>query len=83
MSHTSQILQAMKEGCIYRPCDLGYLGIDVGTIASILKCLARGDLIEVIEGKEYRRKKMYKTKQRDIFNAPPQSLLDASKLDHK
>lgn len=79
MSHTTKILQAMKPGCIYRPCDLGHLGIDVGTVATILKHLVHGELVDCIDGEEFKRKKMYKTKQSDLFEAPPQSLLDSCK----
>lgn len=77
MSHTTRILQEMRQGCIYRPCDLVYLGIDKGTIAVVLRHLAHGELVECIRGEEFMRKKMYKTKQKDLFNAPPQGLLDS------
>jgi len=80
MSHTSKILQAMKPGCVYRPCDLGHLGIDPGTVATILTQLSKGELVECMQGEEYKRKKMYTTKQQDLYEAAPQWLMDNSRM---
>ena len=79
MSHSSRILQAMKPGCVYRPVDLSHLGIDPGTVATLLKALHQGGVVELIEDDGYRRKKMYKTKQKDLFDAPSQALIDGCK----
>lgn len=76
MSHTSRILQEMKEGCVYRAEDLDHLGIQRGTVSLILKHLTYGDLVELIEDKGYRKRKIYKTKQKDLFTAPPEALIN-------
>ena len=78
MSHISKILQAMKQGVFYRPEDLYYLGISPGQIRSILKHLADGNLIDC-EDEGYRKRKVYKTKQKDLFDAAPQFIIDNSK----
>lgn len=79
MSHTSRILQAMKDGVYYRPEDLDYLGIQRSTVAQVLKHLAFGDLVDE-EDEGFRKRKVYKTKQKDLFQAAPESLIERSKL---
>jgi len=79
MSHTSRILQAMKDGCFYRPEDLDYLGIQRSTVAQLLKHLAFGELVdEHDEG--FRKRKVYKTKQKDLFEAAPLDVIENSKM---
>lgn len=77
MSHTSRILSAMKDGCFYRPEDFDYLGIQRSTVADLLKHLAFGDLV-ICEDEGYRKRKVYKTKQKDLFEAVPQGIIDDS-----
>lgn len=79
MSHTNRILQAMKDGVYYRPEDLDYLGIQRSTVAQILKHLAFGELVEEHD-EGFRKRKVYKTKQKDLFEAPSDSLIEESKL---
>ena len=80
MSHTSKILQAMKPGCVYRPCDLGHLGIDPGTVATLPCIYQKGGLVECITSGEYKRKKMYTTKQQDLYEAAPQCLIEGARV---
>ena len=79
MTHTSRILQAMKDGVFYRAEDLDHLGIQRGTVSQILKHLVFGELIDC-EDEGYRKRKVYKTKQKDLFMAAPQYVIDNSKL---
>jgi hypothetical protein len=78
MSHTSRILQAMKDGCLYRSEDLDYLGIQRSTVAQILEHLTFGELVEKHD-EGFRKRKVYKTKQKDLFDAVPQSIIDSSR----
>lgn len=68
MSIQQRILTAMRANCIYRPCDLAAeLNMDTGEVGKILKMFERGGLVEVVKGDEYRRKRMYQTRQKDLF----------------
>ena len=67
----------MKSDVWYRPQDLGHLGIDPETVRTILKQLHKGNIIEC-EDDGYRKRKVYKTKQKDLFEAPSQAILDNS-----
>ncbi len=71
MSYAHRILTQMRAGCIYRPCDISAMtNIDRDTVSRILKMLARGGLVDEIRGNEYRRKRMYSTRQNDFFHQP-------------
>lgn len=68
MSYTNIVLTAMHPKCVYRPCDLvssTHLRLD--DIRVVLKLLEKGNMVEVIETGEYRRKKLYSTKQKKLF----------------
>lgn len=66
MSHAAKILQAMREMVWYRAEDLEYLGIQRSTISAILKQFARDNIVDH-EDEGFRKRKVYKTKQRDMF----------------
>lgn len=69
MSYINRILTAMRPQCIYRPTDLAVVThLEVGEVAKILKMLESGGLVECIRSDEYRRKRMYKTRQEDLFS---------------
>jgi len=68
MSYCNRILTAMKQQCIYRPCDLqGATGLPTGEIKKTLDVMAKGGVVETIRGDGYRRKKLYQTKQKSLF----------------
>jgi len=68
VGNVNKVLTAMQPMCIYRYCDLA-MDADLSTdeVRRVLKALARGMMVEVIETDEYRRKAMYQTKQRPLF----------------
>ena len=81
MSYTKKILSSMKVGCVYRVCDLAALNNEPDDeIRRVMKLLHKGDLVEEIKTNEYRRKRLYKTKQQDLFEAPPQALIDSVRI---
>lgn len=68
MSYVDKILTAMHPKCIYRPCDLAVtLHMESGEVGKILKMLERGGMVEAISTTEYKRKKIYQTKQKRLF----------------
>jgi predicted transcriptional regulator len=75
MSHASKILQNMKANVYYRPEDLYHLGIQPKQVAEVLKHLVAGGVVDC-EDEGYRKRKVYKTKQKDLFEAASQSIID-------
>ena len=68
MSIAQSIFQAMRDGCIYRPCDIAaQLKMDSGEVSKILRMFEKGGLVEVVKTDEYRRKRMYKTPQKSLL----------------
>jgi len=68
MDNVNRVLAAMKPMCIYRPCDLvDDANLPRQEINRVLKRLARGMMVDVIETGEHRRKTLYQTKQEKLF----------------
>ena len=68
MSYTDKILQAMHYKCVYRPCDLAAsTHISTQDVSRCLKMLEHGGMVESVRTEEYRRKKLYTTKQKRLF----------------
>ena len=67
--YAHRVLTFMREGIWYRPCDIAKtIGIDVGEVSKTLRLLSNGGLVDAEEGHGYRRKKVYKTKQKSLFD---------------
>jgi hypothetical protein len=66
MENINRVLTAMQPMCIYRPKDLD-IDLSVDECRRILKKLAKGMVVEVIETGEYGRKFLYQTKQERLF----------------
>lgn len=79
MSHISKILQNMKTDKWYQPEELEHLGISPKQVMECLNHLYKGGVVER-EDIGYRKKKKYKSKQKDLFDAAPQSLIDNAML---
>ena len=61
------VLTSLRPDVFYRPCDVAaQLHIDTDDAGKILHMLERGGLIEGEDGGGYRRKRIYKTKQRRL-----------------
>lgn len=60
---------AMKIGVYYRPCDIALLGRNPSNSEKrkILDMLVKAGLVECIDDDGYRRKKLYKTKQKSLL----------------
>lgn len=68
MADADLVLKAMRPNCIYRPIDLiKLLNISESGVRSSLKKLENGMVVDVITGNEKGRKKMYQTKQAELF----------------
>lgn len=68
MSHVNQTLHAMRYGCIYRACDIvAITRISNHDVNRVMRTLAQGGLVETLPGDGYRRKRLYKTKQREMI----------------
>lgn len=68
MSIADAVFQAMRGNCIYRPCDIAAMcQITTSEAGKILKMLERGGVIDLVRGEEYRRKRMYTTRQKGLF----------------
>lgn len=68
MSYANRVLTAMKTNVFYRPCDLaGDTKLETSEVKKILDMLTRGGLVDSEEGHGYKRKKIYKTRQRSLF----------------
>ena len=68
----------MKFGKWYQPEELEHLGIPPKQVRVLLNHLYKGDMVER-EDIGYRKKKRYKSKQKDLFEAPAQETIDNSK----
>lgn len=68
MSYADRVMAEMRLDCVYRACDLSAMtGIQVREVSRVLKMLERAGLVEGIKGDGYRRKRLYKTRQRELF----------------
>lgn len=65
MNLANAIIGAMKMNVYYRPCDISLVGKKVSNTEKkrVLDMLARGGIVEAVDGDGYRRKKLYMTKQ--------------------
>lgn len=62
------VLSSMEPMCVYRPCDLvSITNLSNKEINRLLRKLTKGMMVDVIEDNEYRRKKLYQTKQNRLF----------------
>lgn len=75
---TSKILQNMNYGKWYQPEELEHLGISPKQVRELLNHLYKGGVVER-EDTGYRKKKRYKSKQKDLFEAPTQETIDNAK----
>lgn len=66
MSHTAKILQNMKFDRWYQPEELEHLGISPKQVRECLNHLHKGGVVDR-EDLGYRKKKRYKSKQKDLF----------------
>ena len=67
MSHVNQMLHAMRHDCIYRACDISAITrMSNREVNRVMRALAQGGLVEFLPGDGYRRKHLYKTKQREM-----------------
>jgi len=68
MSYINTIMTAMRPKCVYRPADLAEsTHIPVKDVSRCLKMLEKGGMVESTNTEEYRRKKLYTTKQKSLF----------------
>lgn len=65
MATASDVITAMKIGCIYRICDLAAQipGASTDEVKRVINMLEKGGMVEGIMGDGYRRKKLYTTRQ--------------------
>lgn len=68
MGRVNQVLAAMRPDCVYRVCDIATIcHIDTDEARRIINLLEKGGMVETESTDEYRRKKLVKTKQNDLF----------------
>ena len=68
MSAIHTINTAMRDGCVYRVCDLAVMTqLDADTVRQALKLMVKGGVAEELPGDGYKRKKLYQTRQRQLL----------------